>query len=225
MSLRIVLTSWGSYGDLFPSLGLATRLKALGHTPVIATCPYYREVVEAEGFEFRDLRPDVDPARTDIIQRVMDPQRGSEVVIKELIVPAIRDAYADLEAAAQGADLIVSHPVTFAAPLLAEKIRLPWISTVLAPLSFFSLTDFPVLPNMPGFSTQLRKLGPWGPRLGMKLARSITGRWTAPVHRFRAELGLPPGGDPLYEGQFSPYGTLALFSQVLAQPQRDWPAR
>ena len=39
----------------------------------------------------------------------------------------------------------------------------------------------------------------------------------------RAELGLPRGGHPLVEGQFSPHGTLALFSRVLAEPQRDWP--
>jgi UDP:flavonoid glycosyltransferase YjiC (YdhE family) len=32
-------------------------------------------------------------------------------------------------------------------------------------------------------------------------------------------------GDPLFEGQFSPYGTLAMFSEVLAEPQPDWPPR
>jgi UDP:flavonoid glycosyltransferase YjiC (YdhE family) len=38
-----------------------------------------------------------------------------------------------------------------------------------------------------------------------------------------AKLGLPARGDPLYEGQFSPGLTLALFSHVLADPQPDWP--
>jgi rhamnosyltransferase subunit B len=223
VSYRIVLASWGSYGDLFPSLGIAARLKSLGHTPVIASCPYYRALVEGEGFLFHGLRPDVDPARADIIKRVMDPQRGPEVVIKELVAPAVRDAYADLQEACRGADLLVSHPVTFAAPILAEKTGLPWVSTVLAPLSFFSVTDFPVLPNAPGLTRRLRTLGPWAPRLAMKLARRITHGWTAPVRAFRAELGLPPAGDPLYDGQFSPHGTLALFSRVLAEPQPDWP--
>jgi UDP:flavonoid glycosyltransferase YjiC (YdhE family) len=32
-----------------------------------------------------------------------------------------------------------------------------------------------------------------------------------------------PRGDPIYEGQFSPDLTLALFSHVLADPQPDWP--
>jgi rhamnosyltransferase subunit B len=222
---RILLASWGSYGDLFPSLGVAVRLQALGHTPVVATCGYYRDLVEGEGFEFHPVRPDVDPAQADLIRRIMDPKRGSEVVVKEVVAPAVRDAYRDLEAAARGADLIVSHPITFAAPLLAQKRGLPWLSTVLAPISFFSTTDFPILPHAPSAMRAVRGLGPWASGLFMRVARAMTGEWVAPVRAFRAELGLPPAGDPLYEGQFSPFGTLALFSRVLAEPQRDWPAR
>ena len=44
-----------------------------------------------------------------------------------------------------------------------------------------------------------------------------------PVFDLRRELGLPPGDHPLFEGQFSPALTLALFSRVLAAPQPDWP--
>ena len=220
---RIVLACWGSYGDLFPSLAIATRLKALGHTPVIASCPYYQSLVTGEGFEFRPLRPDVSPDDTPLIRRIMEPTRGSEIIIRELISPTVRDSYEDLVAAAEGADLIVSHPITFAAPLVAAKLKLPWVSTVLSPLSFFSSYDFPVLPNMPS-AIVLRHLGPWTGRLLMTIARRITAPWVAPVHAFRAELGLPRGADPLYEGQFSPHGTLALFSRLLGDRQRDWPA-
>jgi rhamnosyltransferase subunit B len=51
----------------------------------------------------------------------------------------------------------------------------------------------------------------------------MTRSWTTPVLQLRAKLGLPAGGDPLYEGQFSPGLTLALFSGMLAPPQPDWP--
>jgi rhamnosyltransferase subunit B len=44
-----------------------------------------------------------------------------------------------------------------------------------------------------------------------------------PVHELRAALGLTRGGHPLFEGQFSPTLTLALFSRVLGSPQPDWP--
>ena len=43
------------------------------------------------------------------------------------------------------------------------------------------------------------------------------------MRMFRAEIGLPPGGDPIFEGQHSPDLVLAMFSEVLGKPQPDWP--
>jgi rhamnosyltransferase subunit B len=222
VSRRIVLATWGSWGDLFPYLGLALRLKALGHEPILASCPFHRPAVERAGIAFAPLRPDVNPADTALARRIMDPARGTEVVIRELIVSSLREQHADLSAVVPDADLVVSHPVTFAAPIAADEARVPWISSVLAPVSFFSRSDFPALPAMPSL-VHLHRMMPWTARVMMRLARAATRAWTQPVHDFRRERGLPPGGDPLYEGQFSPRGTLALFSPVLAEPQRDWP--
>ncbi len=221
---RVLLACWGSYGDLFPSLAIAHALRARGHEPIVASCPYYAALVQAEGIAFRPMRPDVRPDDTALIARLMDASRGTEVILREMIVPALADSAADLEAAADGVDLIVSHPVTFAAPLVAERRGLPWLSSVLAPMSFFSAYDFPVLPNAP-WAASLRRLGPWTGRALMALARRLTAPWTAPVRELRARWDLPPAGDPLYDGQFSPRGTLALFSSALGAPQRDWPVR
>jgi UDP:flavonoid glycosyltransferase YjiC (YdhE family) len=221
---RVVLACWGSYGDLFPYLAIALRLKALGHEPVLATVPFYRGIVEGEGIPFHPMRPDVNPDDRMLLRRVMDPARGTEVIVRELVVPAVRQAFEDLLDVAAGADLVVSHPITFAAPLAAEVLRVPWLSSVLAPTSMFSVHDFPLLPPHPALLRAAR-LSPLLARGFMKLAHRITGPWTAPVRQFRAELGLPDRGDPLYEGQFSPHGTLALFSEMFGAPQRDWPLR
>lgn len=43
------------------------------------------------------------------------------------------------------------------------------------------------------------------------------------MRTIRAEIGLPPGPDPIFEGQHSPDLVLALFSSLLATPQPDWP--
>jgi rhamnosyltransferase subunit B len=79
------------------------------------------------------------------------------------------------------------------------------------------------LPFAP-FLKQLERLGPWVARLVYKIARRATRDWPAPVYKLRARLGLPPGGNPIYEGQHSPTLVLALFPRVLAEPQPDWPA-
>ena len=136
--------------------------------------------------------------------------------------PYLRQSYEDIVAASRGADLIVTHPITFSAPIAAERTGIRWISTVLAPLSFFALHDFPVLPPMTGLAEWARQR-PWVTRAFFGLARRMTRAWTAPVRAFRSELGLPRAGDALYEGQFSSLGTLALFSSVLGRPQADWP--
>ena len=143
MGKRVVITCWGSHGDLFPYIGLALALKARGHRPVVATSPGYRVEVEREGIEFAVAGPTVDGTDLDLFKRVMDPYKGSEVIVAELLMPKLRETYDELTAAVAGADLLVAHPITFAAPLVAERQRLPWLSTVLAPLSFFSPTIRP----------------------------------------------------------------------------------
>jgi UDP:flavonoid glycosyltransferase YjiC (YdhE family) len=43
------------------------------------------------------------------------------------------------------------------------------------------------------------------------------------VYTLRQRLGLSKGLNPLFEGSYSPYLALALYSRVLGEPQPDWP--
>ncbi len=222
MPKRIVINCWGSHGDLFPYVGLALALKARGHAPVVATPAIYREEVERAGVEYAHVGPDLDPSDKTLYRRVMDQARGGEVIVRELLMPKLRETHAELTAVAAGADLLVAHPLTVSVPLVAERANVPWVSTVLAPMLFFSATDLPVLPQAP-LLRHAGKLGGWAARRVIGFARSITKSWFEPVHRLRAELGLPRAGHPMFEGMFSPRLTLALFSRVLGEPQPDWP--
>jgi UDP:flavonoid glycosyltransferase YjiC (YdhE family) len=89
-------------------------------------------------------------------------------------------------------------------------------------MSFFSAHDPPVLAPAPAL-IHLRRLGSWYGTLIARLGRARTRAWMKPVDEVRRDVGLPPGEHPLFEGQFSPYLTLALFSRVLSAPQPDWP--
>jgi rhamnosyltransferase subunit B len=220
---RIVINCWGSHGDLFPYIGLAIALKERGHTPVVATAEVYRDEVERAGVEHAHVGPDIDPNDATLYERVMHPTKGSEVIIRDLLMPKLAETHAQLRDVAVGADLLVAHPLTVSVPIVAERANVPWVSTVLAPMLFFSATDFPVLPQIP-LLRHVSKLGAWAARRVVRLAHGTTNAWFEPVHRLRAELGLPPAGHPMFEGMFSPRLTLALFSRVLATPQPDWPA-
>ena len=222
--MRIVITSWGSYGDVYPYLGLALALKARGHEPLLAMPGYYREMVEGAGISFHAVRPDIDPSDKQLIASLMNPWRGAEILLREALLPRIHDAYRDLEAVVEGADVLVGHPVAFAVPLLAEKRGIPWVSTVLAPLLFFSAHEMPVPPPAP-WLVHLGRLGLRFRRGFIRLVRAMTRHWYEPVYDLRRQLGLPPAGHPMFEAQFSPTLTLALFSREIGAPQPDWPAR
>jgi rhamnosyltransferase subunit B len=222
MSSRIVLATFGSLGDLHPFLALAIELAARGHRVAIATHEYYRSKIEAEGIGFFPVRPDGTPDDRELIAYAMDVKKGPERVLREIVLPVLRESYADLLAAARGADLLVSHPLTFAVPVAAEALGIRWASAVLAPIGFFSAFDPPVIPPYPWLA-RLRGLGPRFNQRIMDFGRRAVLPWTEPVRRLRAELGLPPGENPIFEGQHAPHLVLALFSSLLGAPQPDWP--
>jgi rhamnosyltransferase subunit B len=119
---RVVVTAVGSLGDLHPYLAIALGLKARGHDAIVATSECYRQKVLPLGLGFRPLRPDSeDVSNPDVMRRFMDLRRGTERVLRDWILPVLRESYEDTLAAAQGADLLVSHPITFATRLVAEK--------------------------------------------------------------------------------------------------------
>lgn len=223
---RIVMATFGSLGDLHPYIALGRGLRCRGHSVVIATSSLHRAKVEGEGLEFHAVRPELSPGDdgVSLLRQVMDARTGSEFVIRRLMMPAVREQYEDLAAAVSGADLLLSHPLTYAAPLLGEKLGMPWVATVLQPSIMGSAYEPPVPAHMPGFA-RLYRFGPRFNRHVLRLIQRATRDWYLPVEELRVELGLPRRGCPLFEAQFSPHLNLALFSHVLGEPQPDWPAR
>ena len=225
MNRRIVIATFGSLGDLHPYIAIGRRLAEAGDRPLIASFDDYRDAVLANGIEFATIRPSPElfGDRAALMKRLFDPRQGPEFMVRELFMPHIRDSYADLDAAAEGADLLVTHPITFAAPLVAEKRGLPWASSVLAPMSMFSAIDPPLIGPAP-WLRKLRTLGIGPYKAVFALARMLASHWEKPLARLRDDLGLPPASHPAqFEGQYSPHLNLGLFPQWLAEPQADWP--
>jgi UDP:flavonoid glycosyltransferase YjiC (YdhE family) len=121
-----------------------------------------------------------------------------------------------------GADVLVSHAIPMAAPIVAEVTGVKWVSAVLSPISIPSAYDPPTPPELP-WLRKLLLMHPAIARAFIGLLKRFTESWITPVREFRRELGLAPGRHPLFEGQFSPRAMLALFSNVLAKAQPDYP--
>jgi len=176
--------------------------------------------------EFHALRPDITFHDKALQRRLTEPKRGLERVVREVMLPVLRTTYADLMAAVQkdgGADLLISQLLIFAAPLIAEKTGIRWVSSELQPGAFLSASDPPVLAPIPALAN-LRGLGAAFHKALFRLATLPARFWSDPVRQLRRELGLPPGPDPIFAGRHSPQLVLALFSRVIGEPQPDWPA-
>jgi rhamnosyltransferase subunit B len=220
---RILITTFGSYGDMHPYMAIAAELRARGHQPVIASSELYREKLGTAGFEFVPVRPHIAPPQeqdAEMMAKVMNPRSGSGFLLNEMLFPFVREAYEDLLPAVDGADLLLTHPISFAGPLVAQTTGIPWVSSVLAPASFMSAYD----PPMPPFWPWMRHVGLFGPRATAAFFKQVKKVYNNDFyHQFRKELGLPDRGSPVFEGQHSPAMILALFSKLFAQPQPDWP--
>ncbi len=223
---RIVLTTFGSFGDLHPYIAIARTLQDRGHDVAIATSATYGPKLTALGIPFHAVQPDYpEPAeQAAMARKVFDPRKGPEYVVREICMPALRPSYDDLNAVCDNVGLLLSHPLTFMTRLVAEKRGIPWASSVLAPMSFVSAYDPPFdAPPAAPYLVRLRVLGPWFMQFLFNRIKGSFASWSAPLHALRTELGLPPAPNPVFEGQHSPDLVLALFSHFMGEAQPDWP--
>ena len=159
-----------------------------------------------------------------LVEMIYDVKKGTETGLREFLFPVLRETYDDLLDAATKparADLLLLGELNYAGPIVAEVTGIPWASYVLAPFSFFSAFDPPVLPPYPRLARADKTPGMG--RAMRRLARFVTRKWPEPIYELRQELGLPRGKNPIFDAKHSPHLVLALFSHVLGVEQKDWP--
>ena len=223
--MRIVLSNIGTFGDINPLIAIALELKRRGHAPVMAVPAVFEPKITPLGLEFHAVRPDIDPEDTHRAEMIYDVRKGTERGLREFLFPVLRQTYDDLLDAAtrpERADLLLLGELNYAGPLVAEVTGIKWASYVLAPLSFFSAFDPPVLPPYPRLARADKAVPGFG-RVIRRLARFVSRKWPQPIYDLRSELGLAKGANPLFDAKHSPYLVLALFSRVLGTEQKDWP--
>lgn len=227
---RIGLVVWGSLGDLHPFIAVALQLRALGLEPVIATHAEYRPKIEAEGILFHPVRPSFDD-----IERAFGASRSeiTELLLRKplwlyqkAIFPFLRQSFEDVSLLLQHTRCLVTSSPAIGARIAAEVHATPWLAGVLQPMMFLSAYDPPALLPVEWLEPWLRRAGPRVTRAALTGLRLLMNRVARPVHEFRREVGLPPSaGDPVFAGQYSAGGAVALYSPVIGAGQPDMPAR
>jgi rhamnosyltransferase subunit B len=228
MSRRIVLATLGSLGDLHPFIAIAARLKARGEDPIVASSPNFLENVTAAGIGFHPVGPDPDSImrdlNMDLAQYGRAVMRDTIFILESAVFPYLQRTYDDLLPVIDGAALLLSSALLFSARFAAERLGVPQMAVALQPMVFVSSYDPPAVSPAPWLAPVLVKLGPRVTRAVYGRGKRIASRRAGALYEFRRRLGLPDSAiDPLFEGQFSPQGTFAAYSSLLASPQPDYP--
>lgn len=109
--MRVILTSHGSTGDIYPIIGLAVAMQKAGHDVRFATIPHYKAEIEAAGIEFYPLCPNWEQADLAYWMGRLQKIRTPVYQLREIYVGAkayIPEMISRMDAALASADLLVS---------------------------------------------------------------------------------------------------------------------
>lgn len=210
--MKVVVSTFGSAGDVFPMLGLALALRGRGHAVTFATNPYFADTVARHGLPFEPLGTTAEFEATIRNPDLWSPRRGFRTVF-DLLQPAFRQQYALTE---RLGGVAVTNVFGLGALTAREKLGRTVISIHLQPAVMWSDHAPPVFAGM------------FGPRWVRNLQYRIGARFL--LHPFvaraldpwRAELGLKPL-PRIDRWWHSPDGVVGLFPDWFAPAQPDWP--
>ena len=217
--MHFIVTSNGSYGDVYPLFGLAHALAGRGHEVTLVSNERYAPL--AGDLEFVVGSSDAALEETIDLFDVSSAFSSAGALLHGLLVGPMREFHrAIVDEIRPGESAIVAFPLVLGARLAHDQLGVPFVSCQLAPSAFRSVLDPPrttamAQPTwMPGF--MLRGL--------FGLLDRMVDRWTkADVNAYRAELGLAPARGIL-SWMDSPQKVLGLFPDWFGAPQDDWPA-
>ncbi|HEX6507479.1 MAG TPA: glycosyltransferase, partial [Chloroflexota bacterium] len=137
---RILVTTFGSSGDLNPFIALGLGLKSRGHDLIYAVEDTFKNALVEAGFDsihhlsgnIYDL---VESYAPQLYRRAL-PFASTRIIIRQYVVPTLQAKIEGLMAASDGVDLIVAPPQHFAASAVGELTSIPLAHVNLSPVSF-----------------------------------------------------------------------------------------
>ena len=184
--MRIVLTTFGSRGDVQPMLALSLALKAAGHDVLLAGPPEKKAWAEELGCPYQPLGSNL----TAFVDHMKDSYsfrfglRFVSYVQKEIV-----GQFGLLPEIISGADLVVGSSLVFALSTVAEYMGIPYRYIAFTPQALPSGQH-----PCPAFKTQ--DLPRWINRMTWSVMRGLNRFFLqADINKRRKELGLRPVSD------------------------------
>lgn len=190
--MRVLLTAVGTRGDVQPALALALELRSLGHAVRLCISPNFVDWAQRLGFEAMPMGVEMRLPATGNA-----PPLTAEALkrLRETMPDLITDQFETIGAAAEGSEVILgANPHQYAAPSIAERAGLGYVTAVYAPVAVPSTDLGP--PPPPGQGADPRALANIEDRW-----RDTTKAWNERaldrINDNRARLGLDPICDVL----------------------------
>lgn len=215
--MKVLISTFGTHGDVQPYLALGQGLRAAGHTAAVCTSASYRPLIEGLGLQYAPISNTM----LDLTRALLD---GSEpmLAVTRRMGPAMRAMLEEEWRAAQAfaPDLLVYHPKMLGSYHIAEKLGIPLALAIPMPL-YTPTRAFPT-PFLAGL-----RLGGRANRASFQLMALSGGMYSGMTNRFRvATLGLPPlrrFADQLVTRAGAPIPVLYPYSRHLLPPPADFP--
>ncbi|MGE0847380.1 MAG: glycosyltransferase [Flavobacteriaceae bacterium] len=226
---KIVLATFGSLGDLFPVVAFGRALKEIGFRPMIASWSDYRQIVEKAGLDFA-------PAGTSISEMYeiwgMTPGhvvekmiRDPSYIIHKMAMMLIGKHAREMADACGGAELIIAHPLSFPARVIAEKRGIPWGIMALYPIVMWSAYDPPAGGvALPMIARPKSRIAVAYNRAAIGIVHRILGQQLRHLRELRQWLGMPKLSRARLVHQMNDAEfVIGLFSPHFHGPQPDHP--
>jgi rhamnosyltransferase subunit B len=220
--MHVLLTPFGSAGDVYPMIGIGRELLQRGHRVTMITNAYFEDIARRAGFDFAPFSSREDYFRLIENPDLWHPQKAVPLLANTSVIPAIPVIYQLIaERYRPGETVVVAGSLALGARVAQEKLGVPLTMIHLQPAVFRSRHEPPTHPGLEWIHRIPSILRPAAFRL---MDFMIDGIYARPLNEFRASLGLTPIKRVMDNWWHSPTQTLALFPDWFAAPQRDWPA-
>ena len=218
---RIVLSTWGSTGDVQPFLALSERLLKAGHKVRVCTSEIYRDRFTKHGVDFYPVGAPFDLDRLDQamdrIVQIKDPLKSAILIAKEGILYKADQWYEDCLKGMEGYDLAICHSADVPGQEAAIRNNLPWITVSYCP--GFIKTRYEAPSPIPNLGVPLNTLL-W------KVAEQLIRKRVDPLFNdFISSIDGEKRECIGLEGMYSPELNLIAASPSISKPLPDLPNR
>lgn len=216
----------GSWGDIFPVIGLAKGLLEAGHEARIAASPAYAELVRGEGLDFSGIGPALGFSDYAKDPRILSGRLGGFAgfahLFRRFIFPALDRYVDDLAASIGDADLLLAHPALVAAPVAAECVGVRWATVSVFP-GLIPTAYWPPAPTRVSLGSG--RTGRMMNRAAWAAARFNMARlFDRHVNRARGRVGLTAASNAFFAPVESGRPYLVMASPAVIDRPADWPA-